>query len=386
MKRWLARICVFLLLGAIVNVAVAWGVLAARYNTWRGADDYDDVFGYWPGNQPALDIQIERGIAVCWVDVYPTPRFPEDLKAGRPAGAQVVPSWSCVWHLRDDWVAKEESYQDVAWGWPTLALHSCVQYEAVATNERGETWRFEVLQSHGGFATPWFEDFPQGRYLVPYLPIWPGFALNTVFYAVILWMLFAASFALRRCFRGGDASSAGCARSVRIPSAQAMSAPSAAQQSPRKVQIMRIINVLALISLLLIVVGCSGSRPVDTSRSLVGTWVHHDETSGGITAWAFRPDQTGAFISGSRNAGPVGASFTYSVEAQTVTITIHDRGPIRAITAADTLQLQTPDGAVSLRRATSHDGDPNVASYLKGLEQQLQRDQPSATDNASVSG
>ena len=29
-------------------------------------------------------------------------------------------------------------------------------------------------------------------------PIWPGFAINTVFYAGILWMLFAGPFALRR--------------------------------------------------------------------------------------------------------------------------------------------------------------------------------------------
>jgi hypothetical protein len=29
-------------------------------------------------------------------------------------------------------------------------------------------------------------------------PLWPGFAINTIFYAAILWMLFAAPFALRR--------------------------------------------------------------------------------------------------------------------------------------------------------------------------------------------
>jgi hypothetical protein len=34
-------------------------------------------------------------------------------------------------------------------------------------------------------------------------PVWPGFAINTVFYAVILWGLFAAQFALRRRVRGG---------------------------------------------------------------------------------------------------------------------------------------------------------------------------------------
>ena len=36
-----------------------------------------------------------------------------------------------------------------------------------------------------------------GRSL-PVIPAWPGFAINTVFYAVILWLLFAAPFALRR--------------------------------------------------------------------------------------------------------------------------------------------------------------------------------------------
>ncbi|MCI0363320.1 MAG: hypothetical protein L0219_05525 [Phycisphaerales bacterium] len=33
---------------------------------------------------------------------------------------------------------------------------------------------------------------------LPLLPIWPGFAINTAFYALILWVLFAAPFALRR--------------------------------------------------------------------------------------------------------------------------------------------------------------------------------------------
>jgi hypothetical protein len=34
--------------------------------------------------------------------------------------------------------------------------------------------------------------------LIPVRPIWPGFAINTLFYAGILWLLFAAPFALRR--------------------------------------------------------------------------------------------------------------------------------------------------------------------------------------------
>ncbi len=38
------------------------------------------------------------------------------------------------------------------------------------------------------------------RYL-PYRPSWPGFALNTLFYATVLWLLIPGPFALRRFVR-----------------------------------------------------------------------------------------------------------------------------------------------------------------------------------------
>ncbi|MCI0632195.1 MAG: hypothetical protein L0Y44_16250 [Phycisphaerales bacterium] len=33
---------------------------------------------------------------------------------------------------------------------------------------------------------------------LPFLPVWPGFAINTTFYAAILWLLFAAPGRIRR--------------------------------------------------------------------------------------------------------------------------------------------------------------------------------------------
>jgi len=42
-----------------------------------------------------------------------------------------------------------------------------------------------------------FED----RIVLPVSPIWPGFAINTIFYAAILWLLCVAPFALRRRIR-----------------------------------------------------------------------------------------------------------------------------------------------------------------------------------------
>lgn len=37
--------------------------------------------------------------------------------------------------------------------------------------------------------------------LLPIRPIWPGFLINTLFYAAILWLIFAGPFALRRTIR-----------------------------------------------------------------------------------------------------------------------------------------------------------------------------------------
>ncbi len=36
---------------------------------------------------------------------------------------------------------------------------------------------------------------------MPSIPIWPGFAINTIFYAAVLWLLIAVPFALRRRLR-----------------------------------------------------------------------------------------------------------------------------------------------------------------------------------------
>ncbi len=36
---------------------------------------------------------------------------------------------------------------------------------------------------------------------MPYRPIWPGFAVNTIFYAAALWLLIPGPFAVRRFLR-----------------------------------------------------------------------------------------------------------------------------------------------------------------------------------------
>jgi len=47
--------------------------------------------------------------------------------------------------------------------------------------------------------------------IIPFDPLWPGFAVNTLFYAGVLWVLFAGPFALRRKIRRRRGRCAACA-------------------------------------------------------------------------------------------------------------------------------------------------------------------------------
>ena len=50
--------------------------------------------------------------------------------------------------------------------------------------------------------TFWAFDSTNGaRILLPLRPLWPGFAINTLFYAGVLWVLFCGPFSLRRMIR-----------------------------------------------------------------------------------------------------------------------------------------------------------------------------------------
>ena len=50
---------------------------------------------------------------------------------------------------------------------------------------------------------------------LPYEPIWPGFSINTIFYAAIVWMLFVFPLVLRRHVRRKRGQCAACGYSLR---------------------------------------------------------------------------------------------------------------------------------------------------------------------------
>ncbi|MDY7110215.1 MAG: hypothetical protein SYC29_16415 [Planctomycetota bacterium] len=205
MKRWLFTILLFLLLGAIVNMAVAWG-LAFRPEPGRD--------GHWlAGNRVVRRITVDDDLLDTYICAHSgeirldqhwhlpgtdlTP-WVEDAEY-----RNMLPFWM---RGRDEEpllavatnLPKETGYTEFAAGWP---IHAFRWWRLTQWNRRPDT----LVDAGGLLVLPerfeWQTGTGPTRRELPYLPIWPGFAVNTLFYALILWLLIGGPFVLRRLIR-----------------------------------------------------------------------------------------------------------------------------------------------------------------------------------------
>ena len=165
LRKIITQVIVFLLLGAIVNVAVAWaGAL------WDPGDVGIEI-------DPAYATEILRR------------EFGEELEfvykaaPGRSSSGFIVSHAFCVALAEGD----DEAYgwHNVRAGWPMRALAGQVLYE----------------RDHIRVVHTWYAPRSYGHRGLPLCPLWPGFAINTLFYAIILWLLIPGPFVLRRVIR-----------------------------------------------------------------------------------------------------------------------------------------------------------------------------------------
>ena len=112
-----------------------------------------------------------------------------------------VPWWSQFRNPPGPLIDGATDYLEEGRGWPLLSLSYGISY--ANSRPTGQPIRNPMVLS----AIP-LRNWPLGTKSIrvptralPTRPIWPGFAINTVFYAAILWGLFAAPFALRRRLR-----------------------------------------------------------------------------------------------------------------------------------------------------------------------------------------
>jgi hypothetical protein len=199
-RRIITRVIVFLLLivgGAIVNVAVAWGCVrwmqrsptlespsTQSIETWRE---------YWSRSE------IVRRFSLIVTD-NPQKTFQRKyrFRYARPSDRmlegfgveQGIHSCTFVDDDLEHWLG---AGLEIRAGWPLRALHGSAIYDRALPNK----WRsFGVISVGKEKAVSLSGDVEWHD--LPRIPIWPGFAINTLFYAGILWLLFAAPLALRR--------------------------------------------------------------------------------------------------------------------------------------------------------------------------------------------
>ena len=189
MKRRLLIIAVFLLLGAVVNVAVAWGCAAFA--------EIDKQASFFVAERPGSSsvpffVMVHRrsGFGLDQV-AYPPTRALDWQRAGlevqhtRPD----LPRWA-LWPRAP--VDKTILY--VAAGWPLKAL----------IGRRAGGWIIPLVEHQGQSSRadpPAFISWWSVSRVLPLRPLPLGFAINTVCYAALLWPLICGPSALRRFLR-----------------------------------------------------------------------------------------------------------------------------------------------------------------------------------------
>ena len=182
-KRHALKLLVFLLLGAIINVAVAWACALTCYpipsskplKGWFASRDNP--------NHGFIVLKYDR-FGSTWVKALSSTRRTESDDAGA-----ICPYWSvfpAVLHQRES-----RTLANQANGWPLRSL-SCRLDLGRDAGGNPEWLAHQALQLPDSFPVD-----PTYVFL-PYDPIAAGFAINTIFYAAILWMMFVMPFAIRR--------------------------------------------------------------------------------------------------------------------------------------------------------------------------------------------
>jgi hypothetical protein len=173
MKRRVIQTVVLLVFGAIANVAVAWGCVVSVSRSSHVSDGRDAeelVDSYIRFDPQSYSINIKSG--------------------GYSEGIGVrlrYPSLSQL-NLEDDYCLQTVLFVTDG-GWPTLSLRG-------VTGGGSHDVISNCLSMPSAFRTA-----TNRQRVLPINPIWTGFAINTIFYAAILWVLFFLPGKVKRTLR-----------------------------------------------------------------------------------------------------------------------------------------------------------------------------------------
>ncbi len=218
MKRRIAKLAVFLLLGAVVNVAVAWG-----FSVWGGRIDWPQ----FPSVRSAAESDMAWLVDLGWRPPRDTEHwkhreeiheeryfgltrhlFVENPRPQGLVGSIMIRHWYIAARIRA--------------GWPMKSMEGALVFEAALERQDMESVRlfrgsrstktglpsqngpppYDRERTLGAVRLP-KSDTPGAAdgHLLPLKPVLIGFAINTIFYAAILWMVTLGPFTARRMIR-----------------------------------------------------------------------------------------------------------------------------------------------------------------------------------------
>jgi hypothetical protein len=189
MRRRLALIVALLLAGAIANVAVALGCalhreefdrtpLATRINKASSAEFRALNSGNFTRNGHGFDIGTDLRV-----------------KQGTKGGRQETWYTSPVSALGGEGTLGDVFAVRIRSGWPCYGLEG---FTGQVPHPSDDVWRTRQVRAWRKNPTDvqtWPDD------VVPLWAVWPGFAINTIFYAAALWALFYTPGSVRRMIR-----------------------------------------------------------------------------------------------------------------------------------------------------------------------------------------
>ncbi len=186
MKRRLLLILLLLAGGAIVNVAVALGAVRLNHRTdWTSPREASArAHRLWsqafPGSEFAAPLDADGDSITMWPGSHwdGTNSYLLEESIGSYFGFRYRRILDQLRAHASD--VGQPLMEVIEAGWPMASL-----VKTAVDDPRDASIRYRGL-------------FVRGRWPLPRDLLWPGFAINTVFYAVILWLLFAGPFALRR--------------------------------------------------------------------------------------------------------------------------------------------------------------------------------------------
>ena len=203
--RRVVVILVLLLAGAVVNVAVAWG--CAIWIHLGGGPWSTHITAVEPWGKPNGFVgRTDRFGSTQLHATYPSYLVPPSDRHP-PPDSMFVP-WGRIEPPRESGAGKPPEEEDLGEalgprvlvddgrGWPMRSMW-CGWSGSMRLPSGRVTGPWEIM--HGIALKP---VVPGGRERAIPLAVWvPGFAVNTLFYAAILWLLIPGPFALRRLIR-----------------------------------------------------------------------------------------------------------------------------------------------------------------------------------------